>query len=70
MSDRDSVAASTIDYGTWRLLRDLSVVGLVLEDRVPARDRLEAQIGDIAPFCFPPVDEESRAPTGKPGRAA
>ena len=52
MSDRDSVGTNALDYRTQRLWGHLSLVGLLLEDRVPARERLVAEIGDLAPFCL------------------
>jgi len=33
--------------GNRRLLRDLAAVGLVLEDRLPARQRIESQLGEV-----------------------
>ncbi len=72
VSDRESVAANTLDRKTRRLLRHLSLVGASMEERLPARERLNAKIGDLSPFCLPQVDTDSsaRAGGGGPGRAA
>ena len=53
MSDPDSVAARTVHRGTELLLRHLTLVGLFLEDRAPARERAEAKIGDLAAALRP-----------------
>ena len=72
MSDQDFVAAKTLDRGDRRLLRHLSLVGVFLDDRVPARERVEATIGKLAAVCLPPEQVVSPArseSTGNPPAA-
>ena len=70
MSDRESDAASTLDHRTRRLLGHLSLVGLFLEDRSSARERLEAKIGDLTPFCLAQASADSpkRVDSSGPGQ--
>ena len=60
--------------GNRRLLRDLAAVGLALEDRTPARQRLESQLGEVlARMVFRSLTLTLPAePTtlGQPSRAA
>ncbi len=72
MSDRESAAANTLDHRTRRLLGHLSLVGLFLEDRPSARERLEAKIGDLTPFCLAQASADSpkRVDSSGPGQAA
>jgi hypothetical protein len=72
VSDRDFVAANTLDRRTRRLLRHLWLVGVFLHDRVPARERVDARIGDLAASCLPPtqVDPPARSDSTGDPRAA
>ncbi len=68
MSDPDSVAARTVHRGTERLLRHLTLFGLFVEDRAPARERAQAELGDLAALCVPP--EAGGSESIEPGQAA
>ena len=71
MSDRGSIATNRLDRKTQRLLCHLSLVGFVLEDRLSARELLEAKIGDLTPFCTAQIDAgPARAEGSGPGGAA
>jgi hypothetical protein len=71
VSDREIVATNGLDRQTRRLLGHLSLVGLFLEVRSPARERLEAELGDLAPVCLTPAVAKSADAQGSgPGRAA
>jgi hypothetical protein len=59
VSDRESVVTNTLDRRSRRLLGHLSLVGLFLEDRSSARERLEAEIGDLTPFCLAQANADS-----------
>lgn len=61
MRARGFATADTLDRKTQRLLDHLSLVGLVLEHRIPALERAEGKIGDLAAVCFPPLQAASRA---------
>ena len=69
MSDEHFVAVKGLDPRARRLLCHLSLVGLIVEDRPPARERLEAKIGDLTPFCLAQaVVEPARADASRPGQ--
>lgn len=75
MRDQDIIAATKkFDRHTRRLLRDLAQLGLVQQDRTPARERLEAEIGDAdaSALCRSLATGGSRASTDSlgPSRAA
>jgi hypothetical protein len=56
-----------MERGSRRLLYDLNAVGRVLQDRLPAWERLELEVGPMMAGKLLPVDG-ARTSTGSAGR--
>ena len=73
MGDQDHVAAvEPLDPKSLRLLRHLALVGLLEVDRLPARERLAAELRN-SPACaalLPEVESAAVQDSAGPGRAA